>query len=103
MSVPLPGIGLFILNIFLLTNPIVCSRCHVIAAKRYIYVFLSNSFLPSNNTLLENVEQGFNEIEQTQIYLYGLDISGWSAKHKLPEFILKRRYPLRRIKALGID
>ena len=52
--------------------------------KRYIR-FLSNSFLPSNNTLLENVEQGFNEIEQTQIYLYGLDTSGWSAKHKLPE------------------
>ena len=71
--------------------------------QKDIYVFLSNSFLPSNNTLLENVEQGFNEIEQTQIYLYGLDISGWSAKHKLPEFILKRRYPLRRIKALGID
>ena len=71
--------------------------------QKDIYVFLSNSFLPSNNTLLENVEQGFNEIEQTQIYLYGLDISGGSAKHKLPEFILKRRYPLRRIKALGID
>ena len=53
--------------------------------QKDIYVFLSNSFLPSNNTLLENVEQGFNEIEQTQIYLYGLDISGWSTKHKLPE------------------
>ena len=69
--------------------------------QKDIYVFLSNSFLPSNNTLLENVEQGFNEIEQTQIYLYGLDISGWSAKHKLPEIYTETAISIKKNKSFG--
>ena len=67
-----------------------------------IYTFFSLTlFLPSKNTLLENVEQGFNEIEQTQIYLYGLDISGWSAKHKLPEIYTETAISIKKNKSFG--
>ena len=69
--------------------------------KKIYTLFPLTLFLPSNNTLLENVEQGFNEIEQTQIYLYGLDISGWSAKHKLPESYTETAISIKKNKSFG--